>query len=215
MGVRITSEYSYMKCLYNKPNFTSKNGLKMHKNRFYRHAKFKNFLGGDPPNPPYERGYDPLSCPPPPARAFGPRGTPMAFNSRTTFPKPTTALTTHCFRKRRQQCKTFIVCKYGCVLVMYKPTSFLFAHVCERFFFFILETCPCNEHPLTPNFYLGRLGFTRVLDYFLIFALKHRSWVLVRTASARRFKRVPTIYVLSKNKINITFFIGKLPFLQS
>ena len=31
-----------------------------------------------------------------------------------------------------------------------------------------------------------------------------RLWVLVRTASLRQFKRVPTIYVLSKNKKNIT-----------
>ena len=29
-GVRNTFEYSFMKCLYNKPNFTSKNGHKMH-----------------------------------------------------------------------------------------------------------------------------------------------------------------------------------------
>ena len=29
-GVQNTFEYSYMKCLYNKPNFTSKNGLKLH-----------------------------------------------------------------------------------------------------------------------------------------------------------------------------------------
>ena len=29
--------------------------------------------------------------------------------------------------------------------------------------------------------------------------------VLVRTASVRRFKRVPTIYVLSKNKKNIVY----------
>ena len=38
---------------------------------------------------------------------------------------------------------------------------------------------------------------------FLIFALKHRLWVLIRTASLRRFQRVPKIYVLSKNKKNI------------
>ena len=31
-------------------------------------------------------------------------------------------------------------------------------------------------------------------------------WVLVRTASARRFERVPTIYVLSKHKKNIKNF---------
>ena len=41
---------------------------------------------------------------------------------------------------------------------------------------------------------------------FLIFSLKHRLWVLVRTASLRRFLRVPTIYVLSKNKKNVQFF---------
>ena len=36
--------------------------------------------------------------------------------------------------------------------------------------------------------------------YFSCFCLKHRLWVLVRTASTRRFSRVPTIYALSKNK---------------
>ena len=44
-------------------------------------------------------------------------------------------------------------------------------------------TCPCNVHPLTPHFYIGKLRFTRVFIFFLIFALKHRLWVLVRTAS--------------------------------
>ena len=43
------------------------------------------------------------------------------------------------------------------------------------------------------------------INTFLIFALKHISWVLVRTASLGRFQRVPTIYVLIKNKKNITF----------
>ena len=43
------------------------------------------------------------------------------------------------------------------------------------------ETCPCNEHPLTPHFYIVKLGFTGVY-FFLIFAPKHRLWVLVRTA---------------------------------
>ena len=50
----------------------------------------KNFLGGDPPNPPYERGN-------PPSRAL-PQLVPSAlvkrliFYGRTTFQKPTTAL---------------------------------------------------------------------------------------------------------------------------
>ena len=49
----------------------------------------------------------------------------------------------------------------------------------------IMITCPCNEHPFTPHFYIVKLQFTRVYIFFLIFALKHRSWVLVRTASRR------------------------------
>ena len=39
--------------------------------------------------------------------------------------------------------------------------------------------------------------------YFSYFCSKHRLWVLVRTASMRQFQRVPTIYVLSRNKKNI------------
>ena len=37
--------------------------------------------------------------------------------------------------------------------------------------------------PLKPHFYIVRLGFTGVYFIFLIFAQKHRLWVLVRTAS--------------------------------
>ena len=50
----------------------------------------------------------------------------------------------------------------------------------------ITKTSPCNENPLTPHFYIVKLGFTGVY-IFLIFAPKHRLWVLVRTASLRRF----------------------------
>ena len=66
--------------------------------------------------------------------------------------------------------------------------------------FGIRKTCPCNVHPLTPHFYIVKLGFTG-LHNFLIFALKHRLGVLVRIAS------VPTIYVLSKNKNIIIFYL--------
>ena len=44
----------------------------------------------------------------------------------------------------------------------------------------IMQTSPCNEYPLTPHFYIVKLGFTGVYFFFLIFALQHRSWVLVR-----------------------------------
>ena len=74
----------------------------------------------------------------------------------------------------------------------------------------IMLTSPCNEDPLTPHFYIVKLRFTGIFFFFLTSALKHRSWVLVRTASVRRFKRVPTIFVLSKNKKNITVFHLKI-----
>ena len=28
-------------------------------------------------------------------------------------------------------------------------------------------TCPCNEHPLKPHFYIEKVGFTRVYIFFL------------------------------------------------
>ena len=37
------------------------------------------------------------------------------------------------------------------------------------------------------HFYIGQLGFTEVYIIFRISAQKHRLWVLVRTASSRRF----------------------------
>ena len=36
----------------------------------------------------------------------------------------------------------------------------------------ITKTCPCNEHPLTPHFYIVKLGFTGVYIIFL-FLLKN------------------------------------------
>ena len=44
-----------------------------------------------------------------------------------------------------------------------------------------------NCDPLKPHFCIVKLGFTGVYIIFLIFARKHRLWVLVRTASVRRF----------------------------
>ena len=31
----------------------------------------------------------------------------------------------------------------------------------------IMKTCPCNEHPRTPHFCIGKLKFTRVFTIFL------------------------------------------------
>ena len=51
--------------------------------------------------------------------------------------------------------------------------------------------------PLEPHFYTVKLGvyMGMGIHIFLIFAPKHRLWVLVRTASARQSEREPTIYV--------------------
>ena len=51
----------------------------------------------------------------------------------------------------------------------------------------ITKTRLYNFDPLKPHFYIVKLGFTGVYIIFLISAQKHRLWVLVRTASARRF----------------------------
>ena len=73
----------------------------------------------------------------------------------------------------------------------------------------ISKTYLYNFDPLKSHLYIVKLGFTGVYILFLISAQKHKLWVLVRTASARRFQRVPTIYVLSRNMKNIRFFIWK------
>ena len=51
----------------------------------------------------------------------------------------------------------------------------------------ITKTRLYNFDPLKPHFYIVKLGFTGVYVIFLISAKKHRLWVLVRTASLRRF----------------------------
>ena len=43
-------------------------------------------------------------------------------------------------------------------------------------------TLPCNVDPLTPHFYIKNWGL-QGYSFFHIFVLKHRLWVLVRTAS--------------------------------
>ena len=50
----------------------------------------------------------------------------------------------------------------------------------------ITKTYLYNSDPLKPHFYIVKLGFTGVNIILLISAQKHRLWVLVRTASARR-----------------------------
>ena len=51
----------------------------------------------------------------------------------------------------------------------------------------ITKTYLYNVDPHKLHFYIVKLGFTGVYIIFLISAQKHRLWVLVRTASSRRF----------------------------
>ena len=51
----------------------------------------------------------------------------------------------------------------------------------------ITKTYLYNFDPLKPHFYIVKLGFTGVYIISLISVQKHRLWVLVRTASSRRF----------------------------
>ena len=53
--------------------------------------------------------------------------------------------------------------------------------------FSITKTYLYNVDPLKPHFYIVKLRFTGVHIIFLILLKKHRLWVLVRTASSRRF----------------------------
>ena len=45
-----------------------------------------------------------------------------------------------------------------------------------------MPICLYNFDPNKPHFYILKLGFTGVYFIFLIFARKHRLWILVRTA---------------------------------
>ena len=51
----------------------------------------------------------------------------------------------------------------------------------------ITNTYLYNFDTLKPHFYIVKLEFTGVFIIFLISAQKYRLWVLVRTASVRRF----------------------------
>ena len=53
----------------------------------------------------------------------------------------------------------------------------------------IMQTCPCNEHPLTPHFYIVNLGCTGVYIIFsFIFALKHRLFLRKNVKIDKKFQ---------------------------
>ena len=59
----------------------------------------------------------------------------------------------------------------------------------------IRKTCPCNVYPLEPHFYIAKLGYAGVYLFFL--------FLLQNIDCGYSLERIPTIYVLSKNKKNI------------
>ena len=69
----------------------------------------------------------------------------------------------------------------------------------------IRKTCPCNVYPLIPHFYIAKLGYAGVYIFFL-FLLQNIDCGY----SLEPPLRVPTIYVLSKNKKNIKIFQLKI-----
>ena len=67
-----------------------------------------------------------------------------------------------------------------------------------------VKCIPPYTRAYTPLLY-RKTGVYRGIPIFLNLDPKYRLWVLVRTASPS----VPTMYVLSKNKKNIKFFLMK------
>ena len=104
----------------------------------------------------------------------------------------------------RAKAKIGLHCSQISTLTVHRQKHWRLYSISSRKHTYIILT-PLKPHP---HFYIVKLGFTRVCIIFFISAQKHRSWVLVRTASVRRFLRVPTIYILSGNvKKNIRIFI--------
>ena len=62
-----------------------------------------------------------------------------------------------------------------------------------------------NIYPLYPTFIWQNWGI-QYIPTFLIFAPKHRLWVLIRTASPRRFLRIPTLYMFGA-KYHFFFYL--------
>ena len=75
-------------------------------------------------------------------------------------------------------------------------------------------TCPCYvDPPYAPLLPHSKTGVYRGIYYFLMFALKHRSWVLVRTASGAVSEAVLTCTLnlrFGQNMKNITNFHLKI-----
>ena len=99
--------------------------------------------------------------------------------------------------------KRLCVCLFVCLFVPILLTN-------ASIFIIITKTCPCNVYHLNPTFIKqnwGMQGYT----YFFLFLLQNIDYGYSCThTSVPTIKRVPTIYVLSKNKKNIRIFLLKI-----
>ena len=78
-------------------------------------------------------------------------------------------------RRREYSRETIVSLKMAATYIIYIHLNYtLLPLTC------IMLKCPCNMYPLTPHFYIVKQGFAGV---YIIFALKHILWVLVRTAT--------------------------------
>ena len=69
------------------------------------------------------------------------------------------------------------------------------------------KTCPCNEYPLIPDFYMAKLGLPVTGVYlFSLFLFQNIDCEY----SLEPPQSAPTICVLSKNKKNIYSFSSKM-----
>ena len=102
-----------------------------------------------------------------------------------------------CFQQKYEEFQTFLSENFHFLVVIFQiylnrcffvmEVKMLTVLVSTISYSHIMKTCLYNVDPLKPHFYKVKLGFTGVYIIFLISAQKHRLWVLVRTASSRRF----------------------------
>ena len=73
----------------------------------------------------------------------------------------------------------------------------------------ITKTCLYNFDPLKPHFYIVKLGFTGVYTSFLIAAQKIDCGYSLEPPHRGGSNVYITIYILSRNKKNIRFFLSE------
>ena len=70
----------------------------------------------------------------------------------------------------------------------------------------IRKTCPCNEYPLKPHFYIVKLGFAGVYLFFLFLLQNIDCGYSLEPPRRGGSNEYPQSMFCSKNKKNIKFF---------